>query len=448
MSSPRSYLNAVLRDPDTMSDMVAPGPPGPLMTDKHDGTVNDVPVALVSTNSTAHISDTIVHPNNPDKYWDGDQSTLLTFLSELENTLSTHDTALHTFAIHYYAMLSNGKTVIALPGQAAQLDGAIPRPEYTWGNPAPEDGDSYGVDRITVTVKHNELYVERRLANPNLPDDPPAVPARTPYPVDKSLYVLSPPMLDQFKQRLRTFVLDHISDQAVRYDLSRRFTDGRTLIAHLFEQAAQGLHPSQVRVILDEIDALVNAGLTADTTAAFKAFLADYDRLLRRIPAGNAARDGPPVTAMKYIKTVVHNRPGIAQSVATHLRAGHVDQNDPAAVRDALISFLDDTAAMARLMTPATDIVPALAVKADPRKHTSNNRKGKPPSPCFHCGDEHWMDACAHADKGTNKHRIRQLKADIAKLESSASPPASADDKLALVTAKLGELANRPQINL
>jgi hypothetical protein len=58
------------------------------------------------------------------------------------------------------------------------------------------------------------------------------------------------------------------------------------------------------------------------------------------------------------------------------------------------------------------------------------------------------MDACAHADKGTNKHRIRQLKADIAKLESSASPPASADDKLALVTAKLGDLANRPQINL
>jgi hypothetical protein len=68
MSSHRSYLDAVLRDPDTTSVMAAPGPPGPLMTDKHDGTVNDVPVALVSTNSTAHILEPInpsINPNNP-----------------------------------------------------------------------------------------------------------------------------------------------------------------------------------------------------------------------------------------------------------------------------------------------------------------------------------------------------------------------------------------------
>jgi hypothetical protein len=68
MSSHRSYLNAVLRDPDTTSVMAAPGPPGPLMTDKHDGTVNDVPVALVSTNSTAHILEPInpsINPNHP-----------------------------------------------------------------------------------------------------------------------------------------------------------------------------------------------------------------------------------------------------------------------------------------------------------------------------------------------------------------------------------------------
>ena len=56
MSSPRSHLNPVLRDPDSTSHMVAPGPPGPLMTDEHDGTVND---ALVGTNPTAHILDQI-----------------------------------------------------------------------------------------------------------------------------------------------------------------------------------------------------------------------------------------------------------------------------------------------------------------------------------------------------------------------------------------------------
>jgi hypothetical protein len=35
------------------------------MTDKHDGTVNDVPVALVSTNSTAHILEQINPSINP-----------------------------------------------------------------------------------------------------------------------------------------------------------------------------------------------------------------------------------------------------------------------------------------------------------------------------------------------------------------------------------------------
>ena len=65
MSSQRSYLNAVLRDPDSTSNMVAPGPPGPLMTDKHDGTVDDFPVALVSTYSTAHILEQINPSINP-----------------------------------------------------------------------------------------------------------------------------------------------------------------------------------------------------------------------------------------------------------------------------------------------------------------------------------------------------------------------------------------------
>jgi hypothetical protein len=65
MSPPRSYLNPVTRDLDTTSVMVSPGPPGPLTTDKHDGTVHDVPIALVSTYSTAHILDPINPSINP-----------------------------------------------------------------------------------------------------------------------------------------------------------------------------------------------------------------------------------------------------------------------------------------------------------------------------------------------------------------------------------------------
>ena len=65
MSSQRSYLNAVLRDPDYTHNMVAPVPPGPPATDKHASTVNNSPVALDNTNSTAHILDQINPSINP-----------------------------------------------------------------------------------------------------------------------------------------------------------------------------------------------------------------------------------------------------------------------------------------------------------------------------------------------------------------------------------------------
>ena len=169
---------------------------------------------------------------------------------------------------------------------------------------------------------------------------------------------------------------------------------------------------------------------------------------------------------MRAIKVVVHGRPPVGQAVQTHLRAGNVDENDKDAVIAALNVYLRDTVSMSRIIASTPPVAADLdvsdvqttngrslalaAVKPDPRKHTYNRKDGKdkPPSACFHCGEDHWANACTHADKGTNKHRIRQLKADIAKLESTASPPASTDDKLALVTAKLSELANHPPVQL
>ena len=65
MVSARACLDAAQRDPDTAINMVAPGPPGPHTTDEHNGVVHDSPVALVSTNSTAHILDQINPSINP-----------------------------------------------------------------------------------------------------------------------------------------------------------------------------------------------------------------------------------------------------------------------------------------------------------------------------------------------------------------------------------------------
>jgi hypothetical protein len=176
-----SYLSAALRGLATSSNMVAPDPPGPHSRDAVDANSTTVNVTLVSTVPTAHNTD---QPANPYKVWNGDKSTLAPFLSELDITLSAHDSTLHTFAVEFYAMLTNGKTVLAFPGQAAQLDGAINRPIYDWDNPAPEAGDAYGVDHITVTETIHANYNESRLRNPALPADLPVVPMGTPYPVD------------------------------------------------------------------------------------------------------------------------------------------------------------------------------------------------------------------------------------------------------------------------
>ena len=201
-----SYADAVRRgNHDTMNDMVAPG------HDPHrDSLITLVadsasaPVALVNTPSTAHNSD----PNsNPYKFWNGVKSTLAPFLEALEITLSAHDSGLYTFAVEYYAMLTNGKTVLVHPGQAAQLDGNLARPVYSWNTPAPEAADQYGVDHVTITQTVVANYHALRLRNPALPDADPVVPMGTTYPVDTNQYMLSAPMMAQHDKRLRAFLL-------------------------------------------------------------------------------------------------------------------------------------------------------------------------------------------------------------------------------------------------
>ena len=362
-------------------------------------------------------------------------------------------------------MLNNGKTIIVHPGQAAQLDGVLARPAYDWDHPAPEGVADYGIGHIDIVQKYHDLHTARRLANPALPEAPPVIPMGTPYPVDTNLYILSAPMLHQYAKKLNAYVIGRISDGATRYELARQFQDGRALLGHLRQQAVLGLTSSEVKSILDKIDVLVASGLANDTPECFKEYLVAYDRLLRRIPAANAARDSDPIAAMRAIKVVVHGRASVGQAVQTHLRAGGVDENNKDAVFAALNVYLHDTASMARIIAststvaaPAAPDVPALvdqaaalAVKPDPHKSTST-RRGKPPEPCFHCGGDHWADSCTHRDKGTNKYRVRQLLEKVTALEAAAAPCAppkpAGDDKLALVTAKLGELANRSSLQL
>ena len=65
--------------------------------------------------------------------------------------------------------------------------------------------------------------------------------------------------------------------------------------------------------------------------------------------------------AMRYLQAVVHNRPNLGRDITTHMRATSVDQNDPAAVRESIIIFLEDTASVARLCVPSHATVAPVA---------------------------------------------------------------------------------------
>ena len=67
---------------------------------------------------------------HPEHHWNGRRETLGSWLAEFETVLSTTSPEVHEFAVEFF-LSDRNKTVIFFPGQAAQLDGAIIRPEYS-----------------------------------------------------------------------------------------------------------------------------------------------------------------------------------------------------------------------------------------------------------------------------------------------------------------------------
>ena len=113
------------------SDMVAPwsrsegAPPSdtPTLTTSSDSSrtsqpEHDLPAHPRSSTLTQH----------PDQHWDGRRETLGSWFAELETSLSTVSPELYEFAVEFL-LSDRSKTVLFAPGQAAQLDGVLPRPD-------------------------------------------------------------------------------------------------------------------------------------------------------------------------------------------------------------------------------------------------------------------------------------------------------------------------------
>ena len=83
--------------------------------------------ALINKNNTDITDKTSAAELHPEHHWNGKRETLGSWLAEFETVLSAVSPELHEFALEFFSTDRN-KTVIFFPGQAAQLDGALPRP--------------------------------------------------------------------------------------------------------------------------------------------------------------------------------------------------------------------------------------------------------------------------------------------------------------------------------
>ena len=274
----------------------------------------------------------------------GSKETLAAFYKEFETTLSYVSPALYTLAVEGF-IHEQGRTVIFALGQAAQLDGDMPRRPATWDNPASTDPNDYVVSDEAISAAPARIHVKNYLKNPTIGPDPPALPPGTLYPINETYYRLSTSLLRNFNMQLRNTVLKFIADNAMRTILAQKFPDdGRALLAHLREQSKIPLTTSQVNSILADIDALTDAGLKFDDVASFRQYGVIYQRILSRIPDANPNKDTRAVQAMRFIKVTMNKREDVGRALYNHFGSHSVDTNDPDAVQLSICNFLEDQA--------------------------------------------------------------------------------------------------------
>ena len=110
-----------------------------------------------------------------------------------------------------------------------------------------------------------------------------------------------------------------------------------------------------------QINALTCAGIKSDTVEGFREYGVIYHRLLARIPAMNPSRDSPSMQAMRYIQATIKSRHQVGITLMHHFASHGVDQNDPAQVRESIIAYLEENAAVQRLCQVPIQVQPASA---------------------------------------------------------------------------------------
>ena len=334
---------------DTTLDMIAP------FFSTSSSTSEAAPRSLVSSALNAQDAQSAQAGQHPDHHWNGRRESLGSWLNEFETVLSTVAPDLWSFAVELF-VIHQSRTTICFPGQAAQLDGALPRPHYDWNNPAPVNPNAYMVPDQVVVDAYAAIHARRMLTDPTA-QPAPLIPPGTQYPVNDKHYILSSAHFNDWNIKLRNIILRYISDLPMRHLYARDYPrDGRALLDHLRASAATPLSTTQVNSVNADIAALTARGITSDTVEAFREFGVIYHRLLDRIPAANPSRDSPSLQAMRYMQATIKTRHQTGMQLMHHFAAHGVDQNSPAAVRDSIIDFLEENAAVRRLCQPTAPI--------------------------------------------------------------------------------------------
>ena len=218
----------------------------------NDSASNNKPLTPLSANAQT---------TTTDLHWNGSDESLRGWVLEFQSTISIRAPHLHTLIVESIVH-ENGRVIIFCLGQAAQLEGDMPRPAYSYENPAPIDADSYPVSREAIEAAYHRLHRRALARNPSMTTALAAIPADAVYPIDANDYRVSATLLKNYNNQLRNHILSTIVDVATRTMLGDKYpTDGRALLQHLRTRAEQPLKTSQVNSIMAQIDYLVNTGI-------------------------------------------------------------------------------------------------------------------------------------------------------------------------------------------
>jgi len=389
-------------------------------------TLNSIGSALVDdarpAPPTAHNPSNIVQAVIRNPTWDGAKTTLSAFNDDLKAYFRRDATA-WTFILYGYVPTPSGKLILAHTDQAKIIDGTLAAPMcYTYEAPAP-------------VLRHATAgsTPSKRSGKPD---------ATETYTIDTNKYIVNPALIAHKDLGILGTIVTFIDDPTLAESLfESAHGSGRNLISTLRDDAARALRPEHIVQLTSYLDVITNRGTSALTRLAFNEFKRSFDRALAALPPSNRPPDA--MISERYKAAVIRGDLDTARRLGNHFTINRTDMTNSADVADAIRDFLDAEEALTVYARAASGIGHALVSRLAPRNQRPDPRKhppAKPPTPCHHCGGDHYNRACDSPDAGT--YKFKQTHPD--KFSAPAEPAAPTTEHDEQVLSLLAQAFDQP----